>query len=527
MRRFLVLKSIVIILLSIGLVYAAIVVPTDIEQPGTQPGEVALEASTRCHNCHGNYDLSVEPTHNWRGSMMANATRDPIFWATLAITEQDFDGSGDLCLRCHTTDGWTGGRSTPTDGSALLASDADGVSCDLCHKATNPNNSEHIGVQNDPYIANDGGIPAIGYYGSGMYSLWNGNEKLGPYSSTVARHSFMQSNFHRSRDFCGTCHDVSNPAVGDLALNNGAQLPLAPGTYSGSLNTAVTGKAAFHNFPYAYGVVERTFSEYKSSLLSEMRISDYTSLPSELKAGALKDAYDSSLVAGQGGDYEDGTPRYFGCQVCHVPPVTGKGCNKSDAPLRRDLPLHDMTGGNYWMPDAITYLNSQNKLRLGGSMTTGQLYALYDGKIKAQNQLNKAVSLSVNGNTLRVVNLTGHKLISGYPEGRRMWLNIKWYNINNVLIREDGKYDLMTVNIKGTPTQVKTILDLNDPNTKIYEAHYAITKEWASKLIAVGVSPSLPLSYDRITGAIESTLGDLASQPAESYEESFHFVLNN
>ena len=43
----------------------------------------------------------------------------------------------------------------------------------------------------------------------------------------------------------------------------------------------------------------------------------------------------------------------------------------------------------------------------------------------------------INGNTLIVTNLTGHKLITGYPEGRRMWLNIKWYDSNNQIIRED------------------------------------------------------------------------------------------
>jgi hypothetical protein len=31
----------------------------------------------------------------------------------------------------------------------------------------------------------------------------------------------MQSLFHRDRDFCGTCHDVSNPVVGDLASGHG------------------------------------------------------------------------------------------------------------------------------------------------------------------------------------------------------------------------------------------------------------------------------------------------------------------
>lgn len=78
---------------------------------------------------------------------------------------------------------------------------------------------------------------------------------------------------------------------------------------------------------------------------------------------------------------------------------------------------------------------------------------------------------------LKVINLTGHKLISGYPEGRRMWLNIKWYDSNNNLLREDGKYGTIDVNIGGTTVPAKTILDLEGTNIKIYEAHYAIAQE--------------------------------------------------
>src|SRR5512147_1333437 len=177
---------------------AALVVPNEIQQPGTQPGEVSnLETPDKCDNCHGGYNTAVEPAFNWRGSMMANAGRDPIFWATLAVAEQDFDGAGDLCIRCHSSAGWLAGRSTPTDGSGLMAGDADGVDCDTCHKMTNPNNSEHLGVMVAPFVANDKKTPATGYYGSGMLSLWGGSEKLGPYSDPVARHAFLQSKFHR------------------------------------------------------------------------------------------------------------------------------------------------------------------------------------------------------------------------------------------------------------------------------------------------------------------------------------------
>jgi len=503
-----------------GLSYAAAVVPNEIQQPGTQPREVSnLESPDKCDNCHGGYNQAVEPAFNWRGSMMANASRDPIFWATLAIAEQDFAGSGDLCIRCHSTGGWYAGRSTPTDGSALAAGDADGVECDNCHKMTDTNQSEHAGVMNPPFIANDKQSPATGYYGSGMEALSGGSAKLGPYSDAAAKHQFLQSKFHRDVDYCGTCHDVSNPAVGDLAHNHGTQPTADAVVASGVPGSPLTGKAAFNNFPYQYGIVERTYSEYISGALSKTLVANYASLPADLKAGAIQAAFNSA-----GGNYKDGAARYFSCQTCHMRAVSGYGANKAGIPLRTDLPLHDMTGGNYWVPDVILYQNAQGTLRLGGGLTAVQISAIQAGKARAQQQLNLAASLSVSGNTLKVTNLTAHKLISGYPEGRRMWLNIKWYDANNTLLREDGAYGVVTT-VNGTP--VKSILNLADPNTKIYEAHYGMTQEWAAQLISLGYSPNLPLSFDRVTGAVDYTLGNLAAQSPGTYHETFHFVLNN
>jgi hypothetical protein len=127
--------------------------------------------------------------------------------------------------------------------------------------------------------------------------------------------------------------------------------------------------------------------------------------------------------------------------------------------------------------------------------------------------------------------MTGHKLITGYPEGRRMWLNIKWYDGSNTLLREDGALGpigaTFTNPVDGTTFEPVSILDLHDPNTKIYEAHYAMTKEWADVLLAVGKDPGLVLSYDRYTGNPDFYLSDLAAMAPGSYHETFHFVLNN
>jgi len=508
--------------------FAATVVPTDIQLPGTQPGEVSnLESPDKCDNCHGGYDTSVEPAHNWRGSMMANAGRDPLFWATVAIAEQDFDGSGDLCIRCHSTAGWLGGRSTPTDGSGLLAGDSDGVECDYCHKLTDPDNSEFVGVQNDPFLAykDYGADPAIAYYGSGMSSIWAGSEKLGPYRDAEARHQAAEAQFQRSENFCGTCHDVSNSVVGDLAHNHGTQPTADPVIASGVPGAPVNGKAAFNNFPYQYGIVERTFSEYKASALDTFEVSNYLTLPADLQGGALQTAYELAIVAGTGGRYEDGQTRFFTCQTCHMPPVTGAGCNKKGVPERSDLPLHDMTGGNYWINDAILYLDLQGKLRLGGGLTSVQTAAMSDANARAKAHLSDAGTLEVNGNTVKVINQTGHKLISGYPEGRRMWLNIKWKDSDNNTIHEEGAYGPLTVTIDDNATEVDTILDLD--NTTIYEAHYGMTQEWANQLLDLGYPDNMTLSFDRSTGNPDYTLGQLGGQSPGTAHETFHFVLNN
>jgi hypothetical protein len=531
-----------IFVFAVGIAIAATIVPSTIDQPGTQPGEIGnLSGPDRCDNCHGGYNTSVEPAFNWRGSMMANAGRDPIFWGTLAVVEQDLDGAGDLCIRCHSTAGWLAGRSTPTDGSGLGAGDSDGVECDFCHKMTNPDNSEHLGVMNPPFIANDGA--GNGYYGSGMSSMWGGSDMLGPYLETNARHQFLKSNFHRDRRFCGTCHDVSNPGVGNLAHNYGAQdaflaafpAPIADGSPNETPKNYDL-KAAFKNFPYTYGIVERTFSEHMASQVPYTLVDDFTNLPADLQGGALLAMYNAATKNGNlpTANYEDGESRFYTCQTCHMRPVTGQGCNKNPL-VRDDLPLHDMTGGNYWTPEAIKYLDSHGKLRLGGGLTATQLAALDAGALRAKEQLDLAATLSVQGNTLKIINHTGHKLITGYPEGRRMWLNIKWYDANGNLLREDGEYGPLSDPNSGSSImdpltgtiQVESIKDLYDPNTKIYEAHYGMTQEWAGQLIALGYPGTFELGFDRYDPANVFTLAELAGQAPGTYHETFHFVLNN
>jgi hypothetical protein len=106
------------------------------------------------------------------------------------------------------------------------------------------------------------------------------------------------------------------------------------------------------------------------------------------------------------------------------------------------------------------------------------------GKQRALKLLKTAASLSIKTMNqrqavLRITNLTGHKLPSGYPEGRRMWVNVKFYNSSGRLLKEIGKYRNKQDTILGKPIQAPTLLD--PEKTRVYECLPAISEVQAKK----------------------------------------------
>ena len=425
------------------------IVPTtlrDFEQRGTQPlGVASVDPPSLCVNCHGGYDAAVEPGHNFRGMLMGQAARDPIFFACLAIAEQDAPSSGDLCIRCHSPAGWLGGRSQPTDASQLTAADREGIACDFCHRAVDPIYQPGVSPTEDQAVLDElmpAHVPTG--YSNGQFVLDPTPRKRGPFADALAPHAFLESPFHRSSDFCGTCHDVSNPAFDRV----GVTADYVPGP----LDQAATAIASNTLMP-----LERTYSEWKNS------------------------AYPAGVYAPEfAGNKPDGT--VASCQDCHLRDVSGKGCNDPAAPLRPNLPLHDMMGGNYWMGPVIATLHPLET----------DAAALAEGAGRAVGMLQKAAAVDVvlgPGNgfitaTVTVTNRSGHKLPTGYPEGRRMWVNLLAYDTEGTKIFESGAYDSTT----GVLTE--------DAQAVVYEAH-------------LGLSPALG-------GAIGLTHGP-----------SFHFALND
>ena len=54
-----------------------------------------------------------------------------------------------------------------------------------------------------------------------------------------------------------------------------------------------------------------------------------------------------------------------------------------------------------------------------------------------------------------------------------------------------------------------------------------MTQEWAGQLLGLGTDPNLVLSFDRVTGAVTRTLGELGAQAPGTHHEPFPFALNN
>jgi hypothetical protein len=115
-----------------------------------------------------------------------------------------------------------------------------------------------------------------------------------------------------------------------------------------------------------------------------------------------------------------------------------------------------MTGGSTWLPGILAQTHP-------GQVNVAALNA---GVERARYMLQNAADLDASqiGEELKVTvtNRTGHKLPTGYPEGRRMWINVQFYDSVLNPISESGAYD---------PNS--GILS-HDEHAKIYEVEPAI-----------------------------------------------------
>ena len=394
-----------------ALLLAAVAAAEGVDLPGTQPadgsglaGYPPLQDDSRegtfdppsvCDNCHADYRETGQPIHepsnSWSGSLMAMAGRDPLFWAALDVANQDDAllgdvGVGDFCLRCHAPVAWWEGRSDCVtawgeafDGSCLVGSidsygnDFEGLTCHFCHRqydASAPPAGEF----------EDASAPLVG--NAQVYLTTLPNTMMGPYADAEPRrHEFLHSPFHRGAAFCGQCHDVTNPALERLDSETGAS----------------TGR------PMA---VERTYTEWLASAYAD-----------------------------------ESDPAAADCLACHAPPpdLDGDGDGdpayavqqgpqlRGDDDAEGDFRPHFLAGGGAWMQQVLG-------AELGEALgRTEELAAGRAASLELLTQRTAELELTAPASVeagedfdleLKVINLAGHALPTGYPEGRRAWLHV-------------------------------------------------------------------------------------------------------
>lgn len=526
-----------------------------VRMPGTQPGQVTLQSSTVCYDCHGSGDpngpWNPRPTslrgrtdyeeYNifkaWQGSMMGNSARDPLMFACFTVAAQDSiwaigtPNAVDICLRCHFPKGWLEGRSSTLNASAMTAEDYDGIQCTFCHRLADPffkttyagiretndwtgywdeqnkasNPAQHSSARAlQAYLADQAISPTIRLFsgspfyvnnnpfsllyteaGGGQYFVGPTQHRRGPYADTFANHSTLYSRYHKGKFICDTCHDVSNPVMANLPQAN---------TKPGDKVVLNTEKLP----SYAWSHVERTYSEF--------RLSAYNAVGGAAGKGNFKPYQGPRNVAAPVGYWETDQPgnKISKCQDCHMCSRWSIGSNVQGSPIRPYdinnqqqtsdehpntwMPCHAMTGGNVWMtsilasiaPDApVNMQDAMNIALLTGAAQVGKLtmdvmqgtwtnlrpqaepQRIYDSLDLAATRIRGVLGNASNITDLtynkangslrfRVQNNTGHKLISGFPEGRRMFVNIKVFNGAN-LLQEINPYAYDVGTLKGLP----------------------------------------------------------------------------
>lgn len=417
--------------------------PTDFFHHGTQPNTLndPFLSPSNCANCHGYYndfqpDDGTEPWDTWVHSMMGQAARDPVWRAAVAIANQDANVSGEFCIRCHAPNAWLNGRSSGGDPGALLLADLEGVFCHFCHRAVDPiadpeNPIEDVDILVD--LVNAGLLPSSA--GNAQYVIDPDDSRRGPHDDVPENmHSpladILVSPFHQDSLQCGTCHDVSNPAFtrqpdGTYVLND-THAPHPSGD------------------PHEMFPEQRTYSEWLMSQFANGGV-----MFNDGRFGGNHINNPEYILAGTAGLMQS-------CQDCHMPDQNVGGCFAWENPpffRRPDMPLHTFAGANTWVLDAI--------YDIYGSASGMWPAGIAEAKARNVAMLQAASDTEARqlGDTLevRVINYSGHKLPTGYPEGRRVWVNVRFFDELDALVGEHGAYD-----------DANAILDT--ASTKVYES---------------------------------------------------------
>jgi hypothetical protein len=142
-----------------------------------------------CKGCH--------PTHykEWKASMHAYASEDPVFRAMNELGQRETDGGmGDFCVQCHAPMALREGETENGMNLDEVPEHLQGVTCYFCHniESVEGDHNAQLTLANDTTMR--GGM----------------EDPVRPSAHGVARSRFLQSGSPDSSRMCGACHDIVN-----------------------------------------------------------------------------------------------------------------------------------------------------------------------------------------------------------------------------------------------------------------------------------------------------------------------------
>jgi fibronectin type 3 domain-containing protein len=296
--------------------------------------------------------------------------------------------------------------------------------------------------------------------------------------SVSLEHPTFGPSFVEKAEFCGSCHELTVPVLN-------------------------------HGMPE-----QRTFSEWKFSAF------------------------------GQEG------PDHRTCQSCHMPRLSHEYSDGAPVTLNADpvvsgwypyaksrtnTAVHKLAGANRDLPMIMKELYPEVDFEvIGGGegangvwVSTGNDPRIFPGMLSTRdsmwdrNQRNTEISLHdgvdiqiVNGPTwnaiaqkwevqVKVINNTGHRIPSGYPDGRRLWISLEVQDNTGAVVYESGHYDPDTATLftdgsmAGLNRALSPVIDDANNAVMIYErVTGTCTDDGLGNLI--GCTPSLSLLNDTI-----------------------------
>lgn len=412
----------------------------EIELPPLAVAETdGFTTSKDCAACHSNAEGSDAMRDSegrpvgfddlWRASMMANATRDPLWRAVVSAEVEETPGASDeiqnKCLRCHAPMAYTANQRRGDDriSLAVLHEDSDlsrlaidGVSCTSCHQIE----------------ADNLGTPASF---TGGFEMTEEKTAFGPFADVYAepmenRNGFTPKRGDHMRDsgLCGSCHTLYTDPID------------AEGESTTSERFA-----------------EQTpFLEWRNSRYS---------------------------TEGEGGEPEES------CQSCHEPTDDRDGESIStqiarskynsdypleDVPERSPYGRHLFVGGNTLIPAILR----DHRETLKPNASDEAFDALID-RVRRQLE-NRTATVEIEraeqgGETLEIeVGIevaTGHKFPTGYPS-RRAWLELAVVTESGETIFRSGGVDERgrIVDGDGTPLAFERVDGPIEPHHEIVDA---------------------------------------------------------